>query len=371
MFMTTPTSSSHMTITRIEHRGERRIALAFPYNQELIEGVKTIEGARWSASRRCWHVPDTPEVTSQLGINTLEELATYQTKPTTTVSKPDNITREGDIVLNRYKQHLILRSYSPHTQRNYLHAFSSFLKSIEPKCPHELQKEDILQYMQELIRDRQPSESYQNLIINAIKFWYEQVEKQPRTIYELPRPRKAEPLPKVLSLKEVTLLLKNTENLKHRSILMLAYGAGLRLGEILGLKLTDINSQRMIIRVNRGKGKKDRELPLPEKLLKLLRDYVTLYKPKELLFEGQEKGNPYSSRSAQQVIKQAAMRAGIKRPVTMHMLRHSYATHLLESGTDIRYIQEALGHESIRTTEVYTHVAKDRKPASPLDTLEI
>jgi integrase/recombinase XerD len=152
---------------------------------------------------------------------------------------------------------------------------------------------------------------------------------------------------------------------------MLAYGAGLRLGEILGLKLTDINSQRMIIRVNRGKGKKDRELPLPEKLLKLLRDYVTLYKPKEQLFEGQVKGIPYTSRSAQQVIKQAAMRAGIKRPVTMHMLRHSYATHLLESGIDIRYIQEALGHESIRTTEVYTHVAKDRKPASPLDTLEI
>lgn len=360
-----------MNITRIEHRGEQRIALAFSYNQGLIEWVKTIKGAKWSASRRCWHVPDTPEVFLQLGINTLEEPATYQTKATTTVSKPDYITREADNVLNRYKQHLILRPYSPNTQRNYLHPFRIFLKSIAPKCPHELEKEDILQCMQEIIRDRQSSESYQNLLINAIKFWYEQVEKQPRIVYELPRPRKAEPLPNVLSLKEVTLLLKSTENLKHRSILMLAYGAGLRLAEILGLKLTDINSQRMIIRVNRGKGKKDRELPLPEKLLKLLRDYVALYKPVELLFEGQVLGNPYTSRSTQQVIKQAAMRAGIKRPVTMHMLRHSYATHLLELGTDIRYIQEALGHESIRTTEVYTHIAKDRKPASPLDTLEL
>jgi hypothetical protein len=257
-----------MHITRIEHSGEHRIALAFSYNQGWIEWVKTIKGAKWSASRRCWHVPD------------IEEPATYQTKPMTRVSKPDCITREGDHVLNRYKQHLILRSYSPHTERNCLHAFSIFLKHIAPKCPHELEKEDILQFMQEIIRDRQPSESYQNLIINAIKFWYEQVEKQPRTVYEL---------------------------------------------------------------------------PLPEKLPKLLRDYVALYKPVEIMLEGQVIGNPYTSRNAQQVIKQAAMRAVIKRPVTMHMLRHSYATHLLESGTDIRYIQEA----------------KDRQPASPLDTLEL
>jgi len=353
------------------HRGEARIALRFPFDRALIREVRALPDARWSATLKCWHEPDTAEMRIQLGLECAEPKAVRLAKPLDDIPEHAQTTLESDLVLSRYKQHLILRSYSPYTQKNYVQAFNTFIRAIVPKSPNDLQKEDILKYMQDLIQDKQPSESYQNLIINAIKFWYEQVVKQPRTVYDLPRPRKREPLPKVLSLKQVAVLLKRTENLKHRSILMLAYGAGLRLGEILGLKVNDINSQRMIIRINRGKGKKDRELPLPEKLLYLLRGYVSLYKPAVLLFEGQKKGLPYTSRSAQQVIKQAAARAGIKRPVTMHMLRHSYATHLLEAGTDIRYIQEALGHESIRTTEVYTHVAKDRKPASPLDTLEI
>lgn len=365
------TTAPKFTIERIIHRDEDRIAVRFPYDAGMIQRVKAIPGSRWSATLKCWHVPDNAKAIHELGIFNLEEKPKHQTPSATIVPEADKNTKERDNVIQRYKQHLTLRSYSANTQRNYLHAFSSFLSSISPKHPNQLKKEDILQYMQDLIHDRKPSESYQNLIINAIKFWYEQVENLPRTLYELPRPKNREPLPKVLSLNEVTLILKKTENLKHRSILMLAYGAGLRLSEIIGLKLTDINSQRMIIRVNSGKGKKDRELTLPDKLLLLLREYVTLYKPKEFLFEGQDNHNQYTSRSAQQVIKQAALRAGIKRTVTMHMLRHSYATHLLESGTDIRYIQEALGHESIRTTEIYTHVAKDRKPASPLDTLDL
>jgi integrase/recombinase XerD len=358
-------------IESIEHRGEKRLALYFPYNTGLIQQVKALPHARWSASMKCWHVPDTMEVRLKLGMETNVK--------TTAISKNQSILKkiknknqtDNSEVLNRYKQHLVLRSYSPNTQKNYIQAFKTFLSAISPKGPNDLQKEDILKYMQGLIENKMPSESYQNIVINAIKFWYEKVEKRSRTVYDLPRPKKREPLPKVLSLEEVSALLKLTENLKHRSILMLAYGAGLRIGEILGLTVHDINSQRMIIRINRSKGKKDRELPLPEKLLQLLREYVKIYKPVKLLFEGQERGSPYTPRSAQQVIKQAAVRAGIKRPITMHILRHSYATHLLESGTDIRYIQEALGHSSIRTTEVYTHVAKDRKPASPLDTLDI
>ncbi len=369
--METLAITPEIQIEPIRHRGIARISLRFPFDRTLIQQVKFLPDARWSASLKCWHVPDTTETRLQLGLECAEKMSVHPAKHIEVIPKQTLITAENESVLNRYKQHLILRSYSLNTQKNYIHAFNTFLEAIAPKSPNDLQKEDILKYMQDLIQNKQPSESYQNLIINAIKFWYEQVEKQPRTVYELPRPRKREPLPKVLSVQEVTVLLKCTANLKHRAILMLAYGAGLRLGEILGLKLNDINSQRMIIRINRGKGKKDRELPLPEKLLRLLREYVSLYKPTLLLFEGQDKGSTYTPRSAQQVIKQAAIRARIKRPVTMHMLRHSYATHLLEAGTDIRYIQEALGHESIRTTEVYTHVAKDRKPASPLDQLEI
>ena len=166
-------------------------------------------------------------------------------------------------------------------------------------------------------------------------------------------------------------MLSLTSNLKHRCMLMLLYGGGLRLGEVLGLTLEDINHARGSIHICRGKGKKDREVPLPARLKALLVEYLTQHVPLTFLFEGQTVGEPYSARSLQQVVKQAAARAGISRPVTAHMLRHSYATHLLEGGTDIRYIQEVLGHNSLKTTQVYTHVARQHKPVSPLDSLDI
>jgi integrase/recombinase XerD len=144
---------------------------------------------------------------------------------------------------------------------------------------------------------------------------------------------------------------------------------GLRLGEVLGLTPQDVDSRRMVLYVRGGKGKKDRDLPLPESLLQLLREQFRLFRPVTFLFEGQRPGEPYSERSLQLVVKQAAGRAGISRPVTLHMLRHSYATHLLETGTDIRIIQSLLGHSSIKTTEIYTHVAQNNRPASPLDAL--
>ncbi|MEZ4773109.1 MAG: tyrosine-type recombinase/integrase [Bacteroidia bacterium] len=145
----------------------------------------------------------------------------------------------------------------------------------------------------------------------------------------------------------------------------------MRLGEVIGLSLKDLDLQRRVIRVNRGKGKKDREVPLPEMLVPVLDAYMAQYQPLTFLFEGETVGERYSDRSLQQVVKQAAARAGIHRTVTAHMMRHSYATHLLEAGTDIRYIQEVLGHSSIKTTQVYTHVARQHKPVSPLDSLDI
>jgi integrase/recombinase XerD len=213
------------------------------------------------------------------------------------------------------------------------------------------------------------SEAYQNTLINAIKFYYEQVEGQPRQYYEVPRPKRPHTNPKVLAKEEVRDLLLGTDNLKHRAMLMLAYGLGLRLGEVLALTPPDIDSRRMALYVRAGKGKKDRNLPLPETLLQLLREQFRQFRPVTFLFEGQRPGEPYSERSLQLVIKQAAERAGIRRPITMHMLRHSYATHLLEAGTDIRVIQDLLGHSSIKTTEIYTHVAQHTRPASPLDSL--
>lgn len=195
------------------------------------------------------------------------------------------------------------------------------------------------------------------------------MEGRSRQIYEVARQKCPLTNPKVLAKEEVRDLLLGTDNLKHRGMLMLAYGLGLRLGEVLALTPADIDSKRMALYIRGGKGKKDRDLPLPESLLHILREQYRQFRPVSFLFEGQRPGEPYGERSLQLVVKQAAMRAGIRRPVTTHMLRHSYATHLLEAGTDIRVIQDLLGHSSIKTTEIYTHVAQRTRPASPLDTL--
>ncbi|MDX1909340.1 MAG: tyrosine-type recombinase/integrase [Bacteroidia bacterium] len=272
-------------------------------------------------------------------------------------------------LLSRYAQQLTVRRYSFKTAKNYQSAFRLFLAHIAPRLPLEVGKADIIAWLESLILEKHISESYQNGIINAIKFYYEVVEQQPRQYYEIARPRRAFQNPKVLSKEEVRDMIQRTANPKHRCLLMLAYGGGLRLGELLTLRPEDLDMQRMCIYILRGKGKKDREVPLPDRLLAEVQSYLTAAQPLTWLFEGETAGEPYSERSAQMVVKQAATRAGIQRPVTMHMLRHSYATHLLEGGTDIRYIQEMLGHNSLKTTERYTHVARTHRPASPLDDL--
>jgi integrase/recombinase XerD len=175
-------------------------------------------------------------------------------------------------------------------------------------------------------------------------------------------------LPNVLSKEEVLKIIDSTENIKHKTLLALIYSAGLRISEALSMKPKDIDSVRMLIHVKNAKGKKDRYTLLSEKVLTLLREYYLVYKPKEFLFEGQF-GGMYSSRSAQIILKHAAKKALIKKTITLHTLRHSFATHLLESGTDLRYIQELLGHSSPKTTMIYTHVSNNslKKIKNPFD----
>lgn len=209
--------------------------------------------------------------------------------------------------------------------------------------------------MQHLVVDRKVSSSYHNQAINAIKFYYERVLNGDRKIYLLDRPRKEQKLPVVLNQEEVKQLLKCIDNIKHRALVMLVYSSGLRLSEIVGLKIKDLDSVQMQIRVQQGKGKKDRVTILSERVLEILRRYFQQYQPKEWLFEGAD-GGQYSKRSAQQIVKDAARKAGIKKKISIHTLRHSFGTHLLESGTNLRYIQSLLGHESIKTTEIYTHI---------------
>jgi site-specific recombinase XerD len=222
-----------------------------------------------------------------------------------------------------------------------------------------------------LVKERGISISYQNQAINAIKFYYEKVAGGVRKFYQLERPLKEQKLPTVLSVEEIQAMIKATVNLKHKLLIMMCYSAGLRISELLNLRVTDLDSKRMQIKIAAAKGKKDRYSLLSEKMLPLLREYYKAYQPKEYLFEGLD-GGPYSERSMQAVVKEALEKAGVGKPATVHTLRHSFATHLLENGTDLRYIQTLLGHSSSKTTEVYTHVTSRALSGikSPLDGLE-
>ena len=222
-----------------------------------------------------------------------------------------------------------------------------------------------------LIEQRGYTEKHIHSTVNAVKFYFEKLLNRQSEFYDLPRPKKPWKLPSVLAESEVLLLIQSIENLKHRSLVMAGYSAGLRVSEIVQLKAADIDSKRRMIHINAAKGKKDRMVPLARKFLETLRAYYKVYTPKEWLFEGQY-GGPYSTRSVQNIIKEAKEKAGISKQGSTHMLRHSYATHLMEGGTDIRIIQEILGHNSISTTMRYTHVSKKElgRIESPLDKLQ-
>ena len=224
-----------------------------------------------------------------------------------------------------------------------------------------------------MVTERKVSSSYQNQAINAIKFYYERVLGGQRKFYFIERPIKEKTLPVVLNTDEVKAILNATSNLKHKAILMIIYSAGLRISEAVALKIQDIDSKRMQIRVQQSKGKKDRYTLLSEKALAVLRAYFQEYRPKYWLFEGQEPGSQYATRSIQNIFKASASKAGIRKKVSVYTLRHSFATHLLENGTDIRYIQNLLGHESSKTTEIYTHITTKGfdQLKSPLDNLDI
>ena len=340
----------------------------FPYSDSRLRLALLGAGVYYAAAARGYLLPATPEAVAQLraACDPLGLPLHVPLTPALAVELPPPTPHET--LLSRYCQFIALKRYSPATLKSYRGAFQLFLAHHAPRLPLELGKQDVLDYLAGRVAAG-ISEAYQNTLINAIKFYYEQVEGQPRQYYEVPRPKRPQTNPKVLAKAEVRDLLQGTENLKHRAMLMLAYGLGLRLGEVLALTPADIDSKRMALYVRGGKGKKDRDLPLPDSLLQLLREQFRQFRPVMFLFEGQRPGEPYSERSLQLVVKQAADRAGIRRPITLHMLRHSYATHLLEAGTDIRIIRDLLGHSSIKTTEIYTHVAQHSRPASPLDTL--
>ena len=266
-----------------------------------------------------------------------------------------------------YLDKLQLKKYANNTVKSYILAFETFINYHKAKELIQINENDVRNYILKLIQENK-SDSYINIAINSIKFYYESVLGMPNRFYQIERPRKAKKLPKVLSKEDILKIITNTNNLKHKCIVSLLYSSGIRRNELIHLKITDIDSKRMLILIEAAKGKKDRYTILSHTLLKDLRDYYKQWKPEKYIFEGVY-GKQYSTQSVGQIVKNAAIKAGIQITVTPHMLRHSFATHLLEDGVDLRQIQVLLGHSSTKTTEIYTHVATTtfNKITNPLD----
>lgn len=277
---------------------------------------------------------------------------------------------EYRMALDHLVSRMEVRRYSAFTVQSYRYMFREFLKHVYPKQLKQLTNEDVLAYQHHLVSRKRVSASYQNQSINAIKFYLEQVLGQDRQVFELERPIREKRLPTVLSQREIAMVLHQISNVKHRAIIMAIYSCGLRMSELLNLRIADVDSDRMQVIIRSGKGKKDRITLLSPVLLGLLRDYYRHYFPGIYLFEGQT-GGKYSGTSVQKILSRAVRKTGIRKRVVVHTLRHSFATHLLENGTNLRHIQILLGHGSSRTTEIYTHVAQNglQQITSPLDSL--
>ena len=349
-------------------RNERRIALLFDYDEDVIKLVKQIEGRKWSASNKFWHIPFFENYLEKLNLkfnSKLEFIEDIETKQESiTVTKPSFPVE--------YIETLKLRNYSEPTIKTYRLHFRRFLKYYRSTKLTDITHEQIRQYLLYLVEEKKYSTSAQNQAINSIKFYYEKVLGKPVEKYYVTRPRKEKKLPEVLSEEEVTKILKQIKNLKHKCIIYLIYSAGLRLTEAVHLKISDFQSDRKQIFIRSAKGNKDRYVILSDIILEMLRDYYKIYKPKEWLFEGRQR-EQFNKRVIQRIFKNAVIRSGVNKPATIHTLRHSFATHLLEHGTDLRYVQHLLGHKNLKTTERYTHVSKNAidKIKSPLDKLKL
>ena len=262
-----------------------------------------------------------------------------------------------------------LRNYSPKTVKAYRSCLRSYIAYVSPKHPRKCTNDDIKRYLLHMLDDKKLAASTANQAFNALRFLYVDLYKMDFVIGSLPRPMKEKKLPNVLSQEEVLSIFFRVDNLKHKTLLMLIYSAGLRVGEAVRLKIGDVDGKRKVIHIVSGKGKKDRYTLLSDVTLDALRTYYKEYKPKDYLFVGQGDRLHLSERSIQNVFERAVKQAGIRKTISLHGLRHSFATHLLESGVDLRYIQALLGHSSSKTTEIYTHVSKKSldKILNPLD----
>ena len=385
----------NVTVERVNRDGGSRVALRFPYDAELISIVKELPDARWSAHMKYWHIFDSsgvialllkafdgkayvdystlqPNLAEKIRLKREEEQVKRvgKTKGIAEANLPP-LSENGEADITKYRRWMEANRYPDSTVQTYTAMMVKFLRFMSPKEALECTSDDLIRIVEEYILPKGLSYSFQNQMISSVKKFYGNIYKSVIDPGKIGRPRTQHRLPNVLSKEEVKQILTAPANEKHRVMLSLLYACGLRRSELLQLIPQDIERARKLLRIRQSKGFKDRIVPVSERTIDMIDTYINHYKPQRYLFEGQWQGKMYSASSLEKVLKRACEKAGLRKEVSLHWLRHSYATHLLESGTDLRYIQELLGHKSSKTTEIYLHVSVKsiQKIRSPFDDL--
>jgi site-specific recombinase XerD len=327
-----------------------------PYDKDRVQAVKAIPDRRWDNERYCWWVPDNRD--------SIECIRTIFGRDITISSKemePDYIKRMRTEMQSRHYAESTMDTYARYTQDLLRHA---------GKEPDDITEDDITDYLAHHRTERKSSPSTINMAYSAVKYFFNNIQKRDITP-RVERARKDKRVPTILSKEEIIAILQATRNIKERAIFTLIYSAGTRIGETSRIKLGDIDRNRMEIRIHRGKGRKDRYVQLSPRALEVIDKYMELWTPTTYLFEGHQPGTPIKVRTIQLAFWRAKKKANITKHASVHTLRHSFATHLLEEGTDIRFIQKLLGHSSLKTTLIYTHVSNEalRRVKSPFDCL--
>ena len=354
----------NITIQKRNHRGEDRLFIVMPYDLKRIEQIKKIPGRKYSKTHRQWHLPDSPE--SQKRIRAI--ISTNQPKQTKNRNRAMTINEFWMSKVQSYELYLAQQRYAHSSINSYKQAVLQFLIWWDNRDISELNLAKIKEYnYQHFIKEKR-SRSAQNVWINALKLFLAKESDIRIKVGDVERPKKGKYLPDILSEDEVKRLVNSYTNLKHQTIIMMYYACGMRKSELINLKLSDMDSRRRIIRIRHSKGAKDRDVPMPTALMMQISKYYKRYKPKVYLFNGQNKPQ-YSARSIDRILENGLIKCGIEKKITIHNLRHSYATHLVERNINLRYIQEALGHNSSKTTELYTRLSKENiaNMVSPID----
>ena len=362
-----------VTLDIIQHKNKRQITISFEYNLALKELVKKHPLVKWSNTHKVFYLPFSKNNTNAIYIY-LKQLG-YKVNYDAITSKIGEKKIEYQKFKNallEFKNWLIQKRYSINTIKTYSSMLELFFKHTNYKDLNTVNKKDIEYFTNKYIIKNNYSYTFQNQLVNAIKLFYKYHTNLVLDLNSIDRPKKSKKLPEVLSLDEVKLILSLTKNFKHKTLLSLLYSCGLRIGEVLDIQLSSIDFKRHLLHVKAAKGKKDRYVPISLTMIVVLKRYIFSYKPKTFLFNG-IKNPKYSAVSARQVLKRIIQKTTIKKHVTLHTLRHSYATHLLENGTDIRFIQELLGHNDPKTTMIYTHVSTQslQKIKNPFDDFNI